>query len=156
MCFLYGYISTTYLDTALVEQQSICHVELSLKCSKWSVPWNWRPWRLKLCALPCDYPHWNKSTSGALLLRWVNDYDMLLRTWSCPLTTLLVRKLGMQNFPPLLCNDIKQTKRWTSSKLWKAKFFILCELLYFWWGCRRIFNLITLGSERVRTPSHRM
>ena len=24
-----------------------------------------------------------------------------------------------------------------------------CMMLYFWWGCRRNLNLITLGSERV-------
>ena len=35
------------------------------------------------------------------------------------------------------------------SKLWIAKFSILCYV-YFWWGCRGNWRLITLGSERVK------
>ena len=35
------------------------------------------------------------------------------------------------------------------SKLWKAKFFILCDVI-FWWGCSGNLKLITVGSERVR------
>ena len=34
-------------------------------------------------------------------------------------------------------------------KLWKGKFFILCLMLLFWWGCREILKLFTLGSETV-------
>ena len=34
------------------------------------------------------------------------------------------------------------------SEQWKAKFSILCDVI-FWWGCRRNLKLITLGSERV-------
>ena len=35
------------------------------------------------------------------------------------------------------------------SKLWKAKFSILCVYI-FWWGCMGKLKLIALGSERVR------
>ena len=37
------------------------------------------------------------------------------------------------------------------NKLWKAKFFIPCDVLcyIFWWGCRGNLKCITLGSERV-------
>ena len=34
------------------------------------------------------------------------------------------------------------------SKLWKARFSILCDV-YFWWGCRGNLKLITSGSEGV-------
>ena len=34
------------------------------------------------------------------------------------------------------------------SKLWKAKFSILCDI-YFWWGCRGNLKLITLRSDWV-------
>ena len=36
-----------------------------------------------------------------------------------------------------------------SKQLWKAKFFILCDVI-FWWGCRKNLKLITLVSERVK------
>ena len=36
------------------------------------------------------------------------------------------------------------------SKLWKAKFFILCDVMYFWWRCRGNLTLITCnGSAAV-------
>ena len=38
------------------------------------------------------------------------------------------------------------------SKVWKAKFFMLC-MQNFWWGCRGNLNLGTLGSERVKPLS---
>ena len=34
-------------------------------------------------------------------------------------------------------------------KLWKAKFFILCDAVYICWGCRGTLKLVTLGSERI-------
>ena len=37
-------------------------------------------------------------------------------------------------------------------KLWRAKFFILCDVA-FWWGCKGNLSLITLGSERVKTET---
>ena len=40
------------------------------------------------------------------------------------------------------------------SKLWKARFFILCVMWYFWWSCSRNLNLITLGSGRVKPIWH--
>ena len=36
------------------------------------------------------------------------------------------------------------------SKLWKAKFSILCDVIFYWWGCRGNLILITFGSERVK------
>ena len=40
------------------------------------------------------------------------------------------------------------------SKLWKAKFFVLCGVILFWYGCRGNLRLITLGSETVNRKIH--
>ena len=42
------------------------------------------------------------------------------------------------------------------SKLWKAKFFIPCDLIYSWWGCRGNLKLITLGMKGFKSPVNKM
>ena len=53
------------------------------------------------------------------------------------------------------CNEILVVQSlFIGVKLWKANFFILCGVMwYYWWGCRRSLNFITHGSERVNAQN---